>query len=78
MGGECEEGSPSRRDLEARRWRTVEDVEGGADVVSDEMASRTRTLGVRWKKQADTLVERPPPTRPLWWKADSSASEGSA
>ena len=31
---------PSRRDLEARRWRTVEDVEGGADVVRDEMASR--------------------------------------
>lgn len=60
MGSECEEGSPSRRDLEARRWRTVEDVEGGADVVRDEMASRTRTLGVRWKKQADTLVLKAP------------------
>ena len=38
----------------------MEDVEGGADVVSDEMASRTRTLGVRWKKQADTLVLKAP------------------
>lgn len=54
------EVSVRRDSLQARRWRAVEDMEGGAHGVRGEMASRTRTLGVRWKKQADTLVLKAP------------------
>ena len=48
------------------------------DSLTVQAGTRTALSNPRLGERLVGGLECPPPTRALWWKADSSASEGSA